>query len=373
MTIKLSKRQFIQAGSATLGLLASAPSAFAQPPGIKKGGSKRPMARLLANENPYGPSAKAQAAISEAAAEGWKYVYGQERTLKGMIAKREGVDTKNIMIAAGSGEILRIAGLIAGLEDGNVVTAKPTFNMLSSYAKKAGAELREVPLNKTMRHDLNAMTQQVNDKTRMVYLCNPNNPTGTVVDSDKLASMINNLPVSCTAFVDEAYIEFLPNPDASSMKHLVQSGGNAIITRTFSKLHGLAGMRIGYCLAQPDMIKRLESMRMSFLNLAGLNAATASYADLEFQSWSKSKVLEARKMVTDFLDQRKIAYAPPSGNFVFFNTNQDSHAFGSALRKQGVMVSRPFPEYPQWCRVSMGKIEDIQRFIDVAGPVLDKA
>ena len=343
-------------GGAVLGLLGR--KSVAQVPRR----SARPVVRLIANENPYGPSETARVALVGAIDDSWKYAFRQEGRLKELIAEREGVTPKHVMIAAGSGEVLRIAALTYGLRGGEVLAARPTFSMLTDYAREVGCAVINVDLDAKMRHDLAAMADQITTKTRLIYVCNPNNPTGTLVNGTQVREFLNGVPDEIPVLVDEAYLDLWDDMLDHTAVSEVIADRNVIVTRTFSKLHGMAGLRIGYAIARPEIIRQFERNRMSILNLPGLHAATASYQDLEFQQFSRKKIAECLAITTEALDELKLAYAPPRGNFVFFDTGGSVRDFNAAMRSKGILTGRSFAPYRSWCRVSMGTVEDMQIF-----------
>jgi len=324
------------------------------------------MVRLLANENPYGPGPAARAALAASADRAWQYAFRQEQVLRQSIAAREGLAPDNVMIAAGSGEVLRLAGLICGVERGALVIAQPTFTFAADYARELGATIREVPLDAEMRHDLDAMAAAVDAQTRLIYICNPNNPTGTRLGGSALRPFVQELSRRALVLVDEAYLDLSEDWPAHTAATRVAAGDQVIVTRTFSKLHGMAGLRIGYALARPDLIRRLERLRISILNLPGLEAAGASYADEEFQAFSRARLREGVELTQRWLAELGRPFARSHGNFVFFDTGAPVGAFAAAMRAQGFLVGRAFEPYASWCRVSMGTVEQMAAFGEVA-------
>ncbi|MDH4023709.1 MAG: histidinol-phosphate aminotransferase family protein, partial [Gammaproteobacteria bacterium] len=284
MASHVSRRSLLIGATAAAATLATRP-ALAQ---AATGGPAMPanaapaLARLVANENPYGPSASARRAIAEVLATAWQYPMGNDQALKKLIASREGLSPRHIMIAEGSGEILRIAGLVFGAGS-EVVAATPTFGFLQSYARQMGATVTEVPLDDGMSHDLKALGAAVTSRTGLLYICNPNNPTGTLVPGPTLRPFVQEMASRTTVLVDEAYLDLWEDWPQHTATDRVRAGEAVIVTRTFSKLHGLAGLRVGYALAPPELIKRLEKHRMTIQGCAGVAAATASYQDQEFQ------------------------------------------------------------------------------------------
>ena len=320
--------------------------------------------RLMGNENPYGPSPRAAAAVSANVERAWQYVFSEERRLAQMIAERENVSSEHVLVTAGSAEALRIAALMAS--GGELVAATPTFPFLQLYARRLGANVKEVPLNERMGHDLGAMSQAISTQTRLVYVCYPNNPTGTVLPAGELADFIEAIPAGVLTVVDEAYIDLLDDPLGASMVKLVRAEKNILLTRTFSKIHGLAGLRVGFIIAPPALITRAKALRMSMGNVLSMNAAIASYQDLEFQAFSVGKIREAREELYRFCGQHGLAYTNSAGNFVLVKTGKVS-AFRDFLRGRKILVGGSYAGYEDWCRISLGTVEQMQHFSNVAG------
>ncbi|MGI9341380.1 MAG: pyridoxal phosphate-dependent aminotransferase [Gammaproteobacteria bacterium] len=362
--MKISRRSLIAAAG---GLLGSSPlSALA---GAHSSGSNAaPMLRLIANENPYGPSPMARAAATKAVEEGWKYALRETGMLKKLIAEREDVATKNVMVSAGSSESLRVAAMLFGRGGGRVVAATPTFSFMQTYARTIGCTVDEIPLDETMTHDLDAMASAMRDDTRLVYVCNPNNPTGTLLDGASVAEFIDDISPRAPVLVDEAYLdlggaEFVA---ANSAVAKVREGKPVIVTRTFSKLHGMAGMRVGYAIAPPEIIEQLEQLRVTMLNRPGVAAAAASLQDTEFLTFSRARVRECVDITTAVLEELGRPYVPSYGNFVYFDTGGSARDFMGGMRRAGVMTGMNYAPFPSWARVSMGKVEDMRAFADAA-------
>ncbi len=322
--------------------------------------------RLVGNENPYGPSPAAAAAGQAAVDYAWKYVFREEVKLKALIAEREGVPADHVLITAGSAEGLRIAALLACGQGGEVVAANPSFPFLQLYARRIGATVKDVPLTDGMVHDLEAMTAGLTADTRLVYVCNPNNPTGTVLAPAPLREFIEALPDGLLTVVDEAYVDLLDQPEQASMISLVCAGKPVLLTRTFSKIHGLAGLRVGFIIAPPEIVKRAGALRMSMSNQVSIAAASASYADLEFQDFSRTKIRQAREVLYRFCRQQDLEFTPSEANFVLVKTGRVK-AFRDYLRARQILVGGSYPGYEDWCRISLGTVEQMQQFSGVAG------
>jgi histidinol-phosphate aminotransferase len=322
--------------------------------------------RLAANENPLGPSESAREAIRAALPEAWKYPMQEEIELRKLIAEREGVTPQHVMVGDGSTELLRVSALANGLEHGEMVTSACTFSMVRDYAAALNAPAVEVPLDGDLRFDLDAIRARMTPATRLVYLCNPNNPTGTRLPGGKMREFVAGLPKEVHVIVDEAYLDL--NEDFAEHTALprVIAGDNVLVTRTFSKLHGMAGLRIGYGIARPDIIKRLERLRMSILSIVGLRAALASYRDAAFQAWSRKELIKARTLTEAALDELKLRRTESRANFVFFDTGRPFSEFSQAMQRRGIQIGRPFPPYTTWARVSMGTLDDMRAFAAAA-------
>jgi histidinol-phosphate aminotransferase len=322
--------------------------------------------RLIANENPYGPSSKAQAAAVDGVANGWQYAFGEIGALRQQLAELHAVTPEHIIVTAGSGEVLKIAALAFCQKGGSVVAAKPTFNLITRYAETLGSEVNWVPLDSSMTHDLDGMSNAVSEQTALVYLCNPNNPTGTMIDGVRVREFITEVSPQAPVIVDEAYLDL--HDDAADQTAIpnVLAGESVVVTRTFSKLHGMAGLRIGYAIAAPEIITRFKSLRMTFLSRPGVLAASASLKDSEFLDFSRSRIAQSMKVTTQALDDLKLAYTPSFGNFILFDTGGSVDAFKAAMKDAGINTARTVTEYPGWARVSMGKVEHMEIFAAAA-------
>lgn len=318
--------------------------------------------RLSANENPYGPSARVRAAIQEAFSLACRYPSASRDGLLAKIAQKEGLTPDHIVITGGSTEGLKVAGLTFGGPGSEVITATPTFTSLYKYAEQQGAYVHEVPVRADMQHDLVAMEQRLSNKTSLVFVCNPNNPTGTLLPAQEYEDFCQRVAQQAVVFADEAYFDFITQADYPSMTRLVKAGHNVIVSKTFSKVYGLAGMRIGYLVARPDMAARLIQNRMAYTNVLALQAASAALEEQDFYDFSLQKNEEAKAMIYQQLDKLGLPYLPSQTNFVFFKTGRPIAEVQAAMLAQGVAVGRPFPPFLDWCRISTGTLEEVARF-----------
>ncbi len=368
MTLSITRRTIFKTASTALALgHVGVPSAFAQSPPVSG------FLRLSANENPYGPSESAKQAMMAVMSEGWKYATSEIPQLQKLIAEREGLTPENVLITEGSAEVLRTTALVFASNGKEMVAARPTFEQAPDYVEKTGGTVVWVDLDKDMKHDLSAMEVRIGAKTGLVYVCNPNNPTATMLAAKDLRGFIGAVSDRAPVLVDEAYIDLVDDPQGSSMVDQVKAGKNIIISRTFSKIHGMAGLRLGFALARPDIIKRLSDVRMSMPNKMGLVAGLASYQDTAFMATSKKLVRECLTMTTKTLDELGLRYTKSQANFLMFDTGKPVREFSSAMRQQGIAVGRPFPPYDTWCRVSMGRVEQMPQFLDALRAHFKKA
>ena len=221
------------------------------------GGADGATIYLDQNENPYGISGMARKAIMDTVKLANRYPGDEMAELRDLIAAREGVPNDHVVLGAGSTEIFSLAGLLYGADGKEVLLAEPTYSGFKNYIDRIKGKLNSVPVDSRWEHDLDEMARRFTAKTSLVYICNPNNPTGTIVDSGKLRSFCESAARSAMVFVDEAYGDLVEDSRYSSMVDLVKKNANVMIARTFSKIHGLAGMRVGYGLARPEIIERV--------------------------------------------------------------------------------------------------------------------
>ncbi len=359
----INRRNWLK-GFATLGAgsLVVAPSeilkAFPQEEYVFRTGE----VRLSSNENPYSPSPAMKEVINSIDPELCRYPNRHFSTLEKMIAEREAVDPSNVVVTSGSREGLNVTGLLYGMNGGEILTCMPTFRALLTYAERFGAYINIAPLDQDLRMDLDTLDTRIHSNTRMVFICNPNNPTGTLLDRDRLTSFCRQASKRTIVFVDEAYFDYIDEEDYPSMSGLVKEGHNVIVSRTFSKVYGLAGVRVGFLIARSDIAERLRSRLMSGTNIMGLRLAMSSLDDRDFYHFSLEKNREAREMICNALDEVGLPYKSSHTNFVFFHTGRDIQNVIADFRKQGVLVGRPFPPLTDWCRISTGKTEEVQAF-----------
>jgi len=320
--------------------------------------------KLNANENPYGPSEKARRALQTAISEGNRYPFQETTRLKELIAAKEGVTPEHIHFGAGSGELLSQTGKAFGSDGGNVVSPFPTFPILMNHAETFNCRWEKVFLNDKLEPDYEAMAAAVNAETRLVFVCNPNNPTGTLVDPEKVHSFCEAMSDRAMVFADEAYLEFLEPDRQRSHVDLVKKGKNVIVSKTFSKIYGLAGLRLGYLIARPDIIRKIAKYAGDIpLGNTAVAAAEASLGDEAFMRMSREKNAAARKILTDYLDAKGIFYGKSHTNFIFFKAPADGKTILSKLQERGYLIRIWEYRQQEWCRVSIGTSEQMTGFV----------
>jgi histidinol-phosphate aminotransferase len=322
-------------------------------------------ARLFANENPFGPSPSAKKAIMDSILTSYQYPIRLIPELEEKICTHEGITADMLMISSGSSPLLLGTAVSLLKDGGNVVTAETTYDDLPNRCEKVNAKWIKVPLTKDYTHDLDAMEKAITPETKLVYICNPNNPTGTIVDKDKLKAFCERVSQKVTVFVDEAYIDYLPDADDTTLMSSVKKGQNLIVARTFSKVYGLAGLRIGYIVAQPATIAKLQphtACSWAVLSVPAISGALASYQDKPYIQEVVKKTMESKQFLYDTLKAEGYSYIPSHTNFVMFPLKMDGERFAGEMMKRGVGLRNWKMNDQHWCRISIGRMDEMQAF-----------
>ncbi len=330
--------------------------------------------RLLANENPYGPSPKAIQAIAESASKGNRYVYSSSRKMEELLAEKEGVKPENILLAPGSTDILEKTAVVQCMNGGNVISADPAYMSLVKTSMAVGATWKNIPLKSDFSHDLDAMAAAVDADSKLVYICNPNNPTGTITPSEDIMAFSRKVADKVPVFIDEAYIELAMDPKITSAVGLVQEGKDVIIARTFSKLHGMAGLRIGYMVALPERVQSIKEMVRTEMGISvtSMEGAMASMADTEFQEKTMTLNQECREYVMGELKSQGFEPYPSYTSFILFPIDMPTDKFMMAMVDKGIGI-RTYNIFDKpHCRVSMGTMEEVKKFTSALAQVHDK-
>ncbi len=379
-----TSRRSVLAGAAAIPLVAAAcanpatkrsaeiTGAFPQLPGDGELLGPQPgVARLNNNENPYGPAESARRHMDYALRKGAYYPDKAIRTLSTLIAERHGVSPDHVTVSTGSAEALSAIALVYG-QQGPIVAPRLFFDATLLYAERLGlATILRAPMAADMAIDLAAVEAAVTAETALVQLCNPNNPTGLLTDSDALHASVRRMAQKTTVVVDEAYMELTDAPQRNSCVDLVRDGHDVIVARTFSKLYGMAGIRVGYVISSPDTAKRIRSAKMSWMSGVGIAGAIGCYNDKRFVDFSLARIVEAREQVTTTLRQLDATALASQTNFVYFKSGMPANDLQRALAARNIMIRGQYMDYSEWSRVSMGRLEDIDRFCRVLPEVLD--
>lgn len=313
---------------------------------------------LASNENPYGPSQQMRKAMQSHFDLGCRYPWSYNADLISMLAEKEGVPEDHIVMVAGSTEGLKISGLTFG-QGGEIITCSPTFLSMMTYAELWGTDINWVPLNKDLDFDLEEIENRVSSKTKLVFLCNPNNPTGKLLPADKVVDFCKTVSKKAIVFSDEAYYDYITEPNYPSMVELVKQGMDVVVSRTFSKAYGLAGIRLGYLIAKPELANKLRDRVVANTNIMAIEAGKAALLDKDFYKFSLDKTQEAKKMLTSTLDELKLPYLDSHANFIFFQSGRDIKELNAAMLEKGFRIGRPFPPLNDWCRISTGTLEEV--------------
>jgi histidinol-phosphate aminotransferase len=323
--------------------------------------------RLSSNENPLGLSPSARKAVVDALVDANRYPMDWRRPLVDALAKRLGVKTENLVMGAGSTEVLQMAVQAYQGDGVPLVIAEPTFEDVPRYEKPFAYALKKVPLAAgSYAHDLDGMRAAAGTSgPSVVYICNPNNPTGTVTPSKDVDAWIADAPESTLFLVDEAYFEYADDATYGSALKWIDSKPNVVVVRTFSKIFAMAGMRLGYGVAHPDTAKRLSAfIASSNTNVLACAAGIASMADDQLVGRSVGVNTQAKRIATSTLDELGLEYIPTQTNFIMHRINGDLQAYIGRMRDAGVYVGRAFPPMTGWNRVSFGLPDEMGRWAE---------
>ena len=327
--------------------------------------------KLASNENPRGPGPAVHAAIARASTALSRYPDGSGYRLKRALARQLGVEAEQISLGNGSNDVLELVARVALSPGSEGIVSAHAFVVYPLAVIAHGGKLVTVPAQ-NWTHDLDAMARAITDKTRIVFVANPNNPTGTWVNKAQLTAFLDRIPEHVIAVLDEAYFEYLQHPDYPNGISLLSRYPNLVVTRTFSKIYGLAGMRIGYCVSHPDIADLLNRVRQPFnVSSLALECAEAALGDQEFVRRSRQINDEGMEQLHRGLDQLGVEYIRSGGNFLCIDLKRPAAATYDALLRLGVIV-RPIAGYgmPNHLRVTVGLHEENARFLDALARVL---
>lgn len=380
----LSRRGFVGGVASALGAIGLTPTAQAWARGARgfdRGYELGPeddydaMAKLANNENPYGPPESVLKAMTKAMKYANRYGY-PDSGLTEELVKHHGVKAENILLSAGSGEILDICGTTFLRDGKTVVGSDPSYNIFYSHATNLKAEIIRVPLLADFRQDIPAMIRATRQNYRdvgLVYLCNPNNPTGRLVTKDEVRQLLDGIPEDVPVLIDEAYHHFVDDPRYAESVNYIKEGKPVIVARTFSKIAALAAMRIGYALAPADMIKQMRPYSMGSVNVLAKWGAVASLKDTAGQADVKKKITDTRNKTQRALEAHGYPTIPSQANFFMVSLEgRTVQPVIQEFREKGILVGRPFPPMVNHLRVSVGTPDDMDKFLKAFKEIFPK-
>jgi histidinol-phosphate aminotransferase len=371
--VGISRRKFIQQlslGAACVSLAAKTPFAFAESHSVLDFRQNAATLMLHFNENSLGMSPKALLAAKRAIdLYGNRYADPLFDEFKLNLAAHHNVEPQQLIFGNGSTEVLQAIATYAARQNASMIEPIPTFGALNRYCRAENLNIIQVPVGQDFEMNIAAMKKQAMAQTGavLVNICNPNNPTGNIVDFTALFEWINNAPDTHLFLLDEAYFDYAQtNPRYKSGIDLIKQGrDNVVISRTFSKVHGMAGMRIGYGIATLKPASKLQPFASGFnLNAAGLAAATAALDDKEFYQKSINSNQLSKTLLIESLDKLELAYIPSDTNFVLHRIGQPLSDYQTNMRRNNILVGRKMTNDDRWNRISLGTPDEMKIFTD---------
>jgi histidinol-phosphate aminotransferase len=315
------------------------------------------------NENPYGPSERALAAMRECISSANRYPDDTE-ALQEKIARYHKVKAEQVLLGCGSSEVMKMAADAFLLPGKKLVMATPSYQLLPSYARSKGVEVVSVPLASNFSHDLKAMLAKSDSSTGLVYICNPNDPNGSLTLRQDIEDFLGKLPSNIPVLIDEAYHEYVtPSASYASFIERPVNDGRTIVTRTFSKIYGLAGLRIGYAVAAPETARQLSSFRLQFgENTIAVKAAIAALDDTEHVRRCVQRNYDERQEFWNKANVRMVNVTDSHANFVLVQLDHPSDEVAAHFRKNNVLVGHDIPGLGGFIRVSIGRPDEMNEF-----------
>jgi len=319
---------------------------------------------LNGNEFPEGPPTAAVEAMTRVLSESNRYHFTEFPSFYKSVANAHGFEENQILVGAGSTEILHTAVEAFTSPTKPIITGWPSFESGPELAAAQGHPVIKVPLTPHFTSDVKKLVAEA-EKARggLIYICNPNNPTGSMTPKADIAWTVANLPPDTILLVDEAYLHFHPSMDSETAFPYAKQGKNVIVARTFSKIYGMAGMRIGFAMARPDLISKMEPFRNAVISIASARGVLAAL-DLgpKFLEERRAKMARTRSELFAFLKEQKLNYIDSHSNFVMFEMKKSIAEVGPAMLAKGVAVGRPFPPYDKHMRITLGTDTEMARF-----------
>jgi histidinol-phosphate aminotransferase len=367
----VSRRGFVGGVATAVGALTIAPDKFliaqAAAPRLQQAGPEAEYdgyAKLAANENPWGPPDSVMKAMSNAMKYSNRYGYPDGGIVQ-EIARHHGVKPENVMIAAGSGEILDVVGSAFASNGKKVVGVEPTFSQVYQHVTSVKGAAITLPLREDFSQDIPALIRVTRRNYRdvgFVYICNPNNPTGRVVPKQDIRQLLDGIPEDTPVLIDEAYHHFVEDPSYATSVPYVLEGRPVIIARTFSKIAGLAGMRLGYAIAPREIIQLMRPYSTGTINAIVKHGGVAALKDTASQAQVKQMTLDLRKKAVANVESLGFKTIPSDTNIFMIHINRPVQPVIEEFKKRGVLVGRPFPPMTDFLRVSVGTAPEMDRF-----------
>ena len=324
-------------------------------------------ARLHWNENPFGPSKTALRSFKQSAKKGNFYSWDDLSNFTNRVAEKEGVNSNNIMTGPGSSDLLEKVAITLFKNGGNVIAADPCYMSLVNVVFSMNGKWESVKLNSNFEHDLDKMESKINSETKLIYITNPNNPTATVTNRKKLYDFCEKVSKKVPVFIDEAYLEISDGGLRNSMASLVSKGRDVIVSRTFSKIYGMAGFRMGYIIASEKRLSEINKITRGGMGITGptIHAAMKSIDDINFLDGCKERLVNNRNFTVNQLLIRGYDPMPSQTNFIIFelpkSINPSKFLTNMYNQKVSVKVMKFWEK--DWCRVSIGTLENMETFI----------
>jgi len=380
---RFSRRGFVGGVATALGYLTLEPSSRLWAQSVLGGTAPRPklgedeydtMAKIANNENPYGPSEAVMKAMTQA----FKYAnrYGYPDTCAEAIAKFHGMKEENVILGSGSGEILDVACNTYLRNGRKILSSEPSYDVVFQHVTAYKADSIRVPALPDFRQDIPGLIKAArafNREIGFVYVCSPNNPTGRIVTKQEIKQLLDGIPEDMPVLIDEAYFHFVDDPDYATSIPYVAEGRPVIVTRTFSKIAALAGMRLGYAIAPKDMIRDMRPYATGTISAVVKYGGIASLTDSATQAQVKRVTLELRKKTTNELQNLGYAVIPSEANFFMVHLRRPVPPVIEAFKKKGILVGRPFPPLMEHLRVSVGTADEMSRFVTAFKEIVPQA
>ena len=330
---------------------------------------------LNGNEFPEGPPQASIEVMARALAESNRYHYQEFPAFYSSLAASQGLKAEQVLVGAGSSEILHAAVDAFTSPTVPFITPWPTYEAAPELAAFAGHRVIKTPLNAAHSFDVHRLAQEAEEAGGgLIYLCNPNNPTSTITSRDDLAWLVANLPKNAYLLVDEAYLHYATSPEAVSAMSYVKEGKNVIVSRTFSKIYAMAGLRVGYAAARPDLIDRMTPYRNNVISFISARAVLAAL-DMgpKLIEERRAKIDRTRTELCSWLTTKGFGFIPPQANFVMIETERNAAEIQARMLAKGVAIGRPFPALNTMIRVSIGIDAEMVKFRHVLSEIVAAA